>query len=169
MIISTRGLSGVNRDIPSEAPSRFETKTLPLARKAKDQAPGPIQRVRRDGSRETELASLRPEPRNLPIFYDSLQAAAGHLFEGGGGNIIRERFDRLAIWGQSGEITAITDVRFPMQGFLWQRGQQPPFWFRNSAESGPITGETGPEIAAIRLVQRAAIYFSTPRGVPDPH
>jgi hypothetical protein len=102
------------------------------------------------------------------VDYDSLQDAAGHLFEGSGGNITRKRFGPLAIWGQSGKIFAITDVHNPQVGFLRRPSPQPPFWFRNSAESGPITGETGSEIAAINLVKRAAVIFATPLSLELP-
>jgi hypothetical protein len=124
--------------------------------------------VPRDRTSQTEIASLPSEPRNLQFFYDSLQANAGHLFQGAAGNIIVKRLGSLSVLGESGWIFAIADSQNPELSFSRQRFPQPHFRYRNGAVSGQITGETASEIAAIDLVKRAAVYFASPPSLGLP-
>jgi hypothetical protein len=106
--------------------------------------------------------------QNLPIFYDSLQAAAGDRFESIDDAMIRKRYGTLSVCARSGQIFAVTDERNPGFSFLRRPNPQSPFAFLNGGETTPITGETSAEIEAIALVKRAAVYFTTPQSLGHP-
>jgi hypothetical protein len=168
MTISIRKIGETIPRSRGETFSRFETKTsLRDDGRRSSVASGPP--LTRDGSSQTQIASLPSSLRNLHFFYDSLQASAGHLFQGDVGNLITKRVGSLVILGHSGRIFAAFDSQNSALSFSWLRFPQPHFRYRNGgATSIPLTGETDAEIAVIDLVKRAAVHFASPGPLGQP-